>query len=143
MATQQAAQEASQALIQRSHKTLAVTRDELCEMKDKLRERRQLLWQAKSMETVRQTRIILELSQIFPVLPVRLTPACTFVLSTSKWRFAMLMSLVLALPVSLTPAPCAVCGCASAAEHGSAECAVGPRAHVEHLPLRASLGRRF
>eukprot|EP00038_Savillea_parva_P009009 m.180643 g.180643 ORF g.180643 m.180643 type:complete len:481 (-) comp15052_c0_seq1:219-1661(-) len=56
-----------QSLVRESHTTLGTTRDELREMRDKLRERRQLQWQAKSMETVRQTRIILELSQIFPI----------------------------------------------------------------------------
>jgi hypothetical protein len=61
------ANEAKQAAVRRSHATLAASRDELMEMKDKLRERRQLLWQAQQMVTVRQTRIILELSQIFPL----------------------------------------------------------------------------
>ena len=62
-----AANEAKQAAVRRSHATLAASRDELMEMKDKLRERRLLLWQAQQMVTVRQTRIILELSQIFPL----------------------------------------------------------------------------
>ena len=55
-------------VVRQSHGALAGAKAELKEMSTKLTDRRHMLWQAQSMVTVRQTRIILELSQIFPLL---------------------------------------------------------------------------
>lgn len=55
-------------MVQQSHTALKGCKAELQEMKSKLNDRRYMLWQAQSMVAVRQTRIILELSQIFPLV---------------------------------------------------------------------------
>lgn len=60
-------QQTSTAIVQESHAALAAGMRELGEMTGKLNERRGLLWQVQSMVRIRQTRIILELSQIFPM----------------------------------------------------------------------------
>eukprot|EP00041_Stephanoeca_diplocostata_P020051 m.440007 g.440007 ORF g.440007 m.440007 type:complete len:482 (+) comp21462_c0_seq3:338-1783(+) len=60
-------QQTAHAIAQESHAALAAGMQELREMTGKLNERRGLLWQVQSMVSIRQTRIILELSQIFPM----------------------------------------------------------------------------
>lgn len=55
-------------MVTQSHNALATCKAELAALGTKMGERRKMLWQAQNMVTVRQTRIILELSQIFPLV---------------------------------------------------------------------------